>query len=329
MRARAMSPVGVAVIGAGPWGDTLARAFARIGDAELRWICDLDQERRARAGAAHPRASVTAAVDDVLGDPAVEAAVVAVDSPRHHSVGLRVLAANRHLLIEKPMALSVADAAALRDEASLRDRVLTVGHLLLHHPAVRRARELVASGAIGEPLHFEAVRTAPGTARRRGSAWWTLAPHDVSLALHLLGGVPATVSAVATAGAGGGDDVAAFATLRFADGRLAHVHAARLAAVKERRFSIVGTRRSLIFDELDAAAPLRLGESPAARPPGPPEEVPIDAGDALLAQCRHFLSCVARGDTGGGNGAHALAVVGVLEAGARSMRAGGAPIEVA
>ena len=111
---------------------------------------------------------------------------MAVDSPRHHAVGLRVLAADRHLLVEKPLALSVADAARAESRgAGAPARVLTVGHLLLHHPAVRRAQQLIADGALGEPLWFEAARVGAGTAARPGSAWWALAPHDVSLALHL------------------------------------------------------------------------------------------------------------------------------------------------
>jgi predicted dehydrogenase len=323
-----MNTVGVAVIGAGPWGGTLARAFARTAQAELRWICDLDEGRRAEAGAAHPGARITAAVDEALADPGVTAAIVAVNSPRHHSVGLRVLTAGRHLLVEKPLALSVADATALCNAAALRARVLTVGHLLLHHAAIRRTRQLITAGTLGDLLYFEAARTAPGTSSRRGSAWWTLAPHDVSLALHLFDAVPATVSTVGSRQGGSEQDVAAFATLHFPDGRLAHIHAARFAPAKQRRFSVVGTRRSLTFDELAPQHPLRFSEPAAGDAPGATEDVPIDVGDPLLAQCAHFVSCVARGDTEGGNGAHALAVVRVLEAGARSMRAGGAPIEV-
>jgi predicted dehydrogenase len=323
-----MGPLGVAVIGAGPWGGTLARTFARIPGVELRWICDLDENRRSEAGAAHPAASITATVDDVLGDPAVAAAVVAVDAPRHHSVGLRVLSADRHLLVEKPLALSVADAAALCEAATARARVLTVGHLLLHHPAVQRAKQLLDAGALGRPLYFEAARTVTGTTRRADSAWWTLAPHDVSLALHLFDGVPVTVSAVASR-SGSGTDVATFATLHFDDGRLAHLHAARFAAGRERRFSIVGTQRALTFDELEAEPTLRLSEPTLGGSAVPIEQITIGAADPLFAQCLHFISCVARGDTTGGNAEHALAVVRVLEAGARSMRAGGAPIEVA
>jgi len=223
----------------------------------------------------------------------------------------------------------VADATELSALADARRRVLAVGHLLLHHPAVRRARKLIADGLLGETLWLEAARLAPGPARTAGSVWWTLAPHDVSLALHLFDAVPTQVTAVGGAGAPG-EELVVWATLHFDDGRLAHLHAARQAAEKRRGFSIVGTARALTFDELAAGGgalhlhdPTRVGNGTHTDP------VPVDVIDALGAQCRHFVSSVARGDTGAGNGKHALAVVRVLDAGARSMRAGGAPIEVA
>lgn len=323
-----MSAIGVAVIGAGPWGATLARTFARLPDVELLWICELDEGRRAVVQSAHPSATITGALDDVLADPSVAAAVVAVDAPRHHGVGLRVLSAGRHVLVEKPLALSVADAAALCDAASARSRLLTVGHLLLHHPAVRRAKQLVDAGTLGPVLYFEATRTVTGPTRRGGSAWWTLAPHDVSLALHLFDAVPVEVTAIGRRG-DAGDDIATFATLRFADGRLAHLHAARFAAARERRFSLIGGDRALTFDELAPVPALRLSETTLGGPSVSSEEISVEAGDALYAQCLHFAACAARSDTSGGNAAHALAVVQILEAGARSMAAGGAPIEVA
>jgi predicted dehydrogenase len=361
-----MTAVGVALVGAGPWGLTLGRAVARLPEVDLRWICELDPQRRALAAAVAPGARLTGALDEALADPAVAAALVAVDSPRHHPVGLRVLRADRHLLVEKPMALTVADAAELSALADARHRVLAVGHLLLHHPAVRRARQLVADGVLGQPLWLEATRLAPGTGRAGGSAWWTLAPHDVSLAMHLFGAVPTRVTAVgraahapnahgepgqpserdgpdqpdATASSSGSGthpqpagrdqpDCVAWVTLHFDDGRLAHIHVARLAAEKKRCFSVVGTRRALSFDELAPERGLRVHDPAQAGAAGRAELIPVDGTDALAAQCRHFVAGVARGDTGAGNGAHALAVVRVLEAGTRSMRAGGAPIDVA
>ena len=323
-----MNPVGVALVGAGPWGRTLGRAMARLPDIELRWICELDPARRAEAAGIDAGARLTATLDEALADPGVAAAFVAVDSGRHHTVGLRVLQADRHLLVEKPMALTVVDAAELNALAARRGRVLAVGHLLLHHPAVRRAQQLIADGVLGETLWLEAARLAPGAARPGASVWWTLAPHDVSLALHLLDAVPTQVTAVGGAGPAPGEETVVWATLHFGDGRLAHLHAARQAAEKKRGFSIVGTRRALTFDELTSGGTLHVHDPARAGAATHAEVIPVDAVDALAAQCRHFVASVARGDTSAGNGGHALAVVRVLEAGARSMSAGGAPIEV-
>jgi predicted dehydrogenase len=320
-----MNPVGVALVGAGPWGLTLGRAMVRLPGVDLRWICELDPERRAAAGGIAAGARLTAALDEALADPEVAAAFVAVDSPRHHPVGLQVLKADRHLLVEKPLAMNVAHAAELSALAADRRRVLAVGHLLLHHPAVRRARQMIAAGELGETLWLEAARLAPGPGRTPGSVWWTLAPHDVSLALHLFDDVPTRVTAVGGAGRPPGEETVVWATLHFADGRLAHIHGARHAAEKRRGFSIVGSRRALTFDELGAGGALRLHDPERS---GAGEPVAVDVGDALAAQCRHFLTGVARGDTGAGNGGHALSVVRVLEAGARSMGAGGAPVDV-
>lgn len=328
-----MTAVGVALVGAGPWGLTLGRAVARLPEVDLRWICELDPERRASAAAIAPGARLTDELDEVLADPAVAAALVAVDSPRHHPVGLRVLRADRHLLVEKPMALTVADAAELSALADARQRVLAVGHLLLHHPAVRRARQLIADGVLGESLWLETTRLAPGTARAGGSAWWTLAPHDVSLALHLFGAVPVRVTAVGRTAESSElepdeTDRVAWVTLHFDDGRLAHIHVARLAVEKKRGFSVVGTRRALAFDELAPERALRICDPARSGAAAHAEIIPVDAADALSAQCRHFVAGVARDDPSAGNSGHALAVVRVLEAGTRSMRAGGAPVDV-
>ncbi len=240
----------------------------------------------------------------MLDDPCVQGALVAVDSPRHHAVGLRVLRAHRHLLVEKPMALTVADAHELHALAETHRRVLSVDHLLLHHPAVLRAKELLADGAIGQALWVEATRFATGPTRPGQSVWWALAPHDVSLVLHLFDAVPALVSAVggSTRLGTSGDDTVVWATLHFDDGRLAHVQVARQAAEKKRQFSMVGDRGSLIFDELSPDRMLRIQSSAQA---SHAEVIALPAADPLSAQCRHFVNGVSRGSDGGKRGPRA------------------------
>jgi len=328
--------VGVAVIGAGPWGLKLARVFAGLPGVELRWICDLDGERLDRARAAHPAARLTRAFGDVLADAATEAVVVAVDSPRHHAVAKAALEAGRHVLVEKPMALSLADAAELEELAGQRRRVLMVGHVLLHHAAIVHARELIASGALGPVLYLEATRVAFGTVRPGENVWWSAAPHDVAVALYLFDAVPATVSAT------GGDYLQAgrpdvvFATLRFADGRAAFVHVSWLAPGRHRALTVVGARKMLTFDEGAADRPLAIHDRQIAAAPDGRGFVTCAGGvtvpalavvEPLVAEAEHFVSCVARGAAPRA-AAQALAVVRVLEAGERSMRAGGAPVEV-
>jgi predicted dehydrogenase len=322
-----VATVGIALVGAGPWGRTLARALGAIETARLRWVCERDDARRAEVGAGHPGVGLTPALDEVLADPAVSAVAVAVDSPQHHAVGLQVLAAGRHLLMEKPLALTSADAAELVATAAAGARVLTVGHLLLHHPAVRRAKQLLDDGALGTVQYLTTTRVSAGPPRAPGSAWWALAPHDVSLALHLYGATPAAVSATGGAYAAPDQDGAAFATLRFTDGRIAHVQVARYGGETQRRSVLAGTRGTLTFDERAPAQPLRLHQ-PGADPAVAGDVVPVELVDPLRAQCAHFIACAENGDVAGGNGAHARAVVQVLAAGEVSMRAGGAPIEV-
>jgi len=320
-----MVPSGIAIVGAGPWGMTLTAAMAGLRQVEVRWICELDDERRARAGAAHPDARVTGDLEEALCDPDVAAVVVAVDPARHHAVGMRALQAGKHVFVEKPMALSARDARDLCAAATTRGRLLTVGHLLLHHPAIRRARTIVASGVLGEPLTFVSKRVTPGAPRQPGSAWWALAPHDVSLALHLLDAVPTSVTAITDTRDQLQEDSAATAVLHFAGGRTAQIQVARFAPRKRREMTISGSKATLTFDELataDRALRLWTAQDGACH-------LPIENADALRAQCMDFAASVARGDARVGNGAHAVDVVAVLEAADRSMRRNGMPQPVA
>jgi predicted dehydrogenase len=323
-----VTAVGIALVGAGPWGLTLGKAVSRLPNVDLRWICELDPHRHAAARAMAPKARLTASLEEMLADRRVEAAVVAVDSARHHSVGLQVLQADRHLLLEKPMALTVVHAAELRALAEARHRVMAVGHLLLHHPAVQRARALIASGELGSPLWLQATRLAPGEPRPGDSVWWTLAPHDVSLALHLFDALPDSVSAVGGGSSAWEEETVAWATLHFDDGRLAHIHVARRAGEKRRGFSVVGKRRALTFDELAPEQALLIHSPPTGDVAARVETVPFGPVDALSAQCLQFVGGVSRADTSAGNATHGLAVVRVLEAGTRSMRLGGVPVDV-
>jgi predicted dehydrogenase len=312
-------PVGIAVVGAGPWGLTLATAFGRLPEVNLRWICDLEDERRGRASMAHPDARVTGDLDDTLRDPDVAAVVVAVDPARHHGVSMRALDARKHLFVEKPLALSASDAEEIHTTAVARGCVLSVGHLLLHNRSIRQARQIVASGVLGERPAFASHRATVGAPRRPGSVWWALAPHDVSLALYLFDMLPTSITATGSDWGAAQEDNAASAVLHFAGGRTARIQVARFAANKRRDMTIAGQEATLTFDELASMdEALRLW-----RPQTGTAVVSGERVDALGAQCLDFVVRVARGDANSEGDAHAVDVVRVLEAGERSMRQGG------
>jgi predicted dehydrogenase len=334
---RSVASIGVGVVGAGPWGLNVARAFARARGADLLGVADLDPERRARAGAAYEGIALAGDVEELLASPEIEAVAVAVDSPRHHAVAKRALLAGRHVLVEKPMALSLADAGELIELAEKRGLVLMVGHVLLHHPGLERARALLAAGELGNVLYLHATRVGFGTIRPGESAWWSIAPHDVAAALYLFDAVPATVSATGAGYLQLRQHDVAFGTLTFADGRIAHVHVSWLAPEKRRLLTVVGSHKMLTFDETDAERPLRVHDRafvPAAARAGfigRAGEIAapaLPAIEPLLAECEHFAERVRLGALAPGEGARAFAVMRVLDAGERSMRAGGAPVEV-
>lgn len=297
------------MVGAAGWGSNVVRTFAATRGASLRGVCDLRPELLARVSAAHPGVRVTQSFDDLLADDGVAAIAVAVDGANHHRLARRALQSGRHVFVEKPLALTVADSEELCAVAEETRRILMVGHLLLYHPAVLQAKRAIDAGELGQVRYLHSQRVNLGVVRESESAWWSLAPHDIAVAMYLLDAVPSAVSA--TGGhylrpARGMQDLA-FASLTFADGRMAHVHVSWIDSEKRRTLTIVGSQKTLTVDQT----------------------APIDgAGEPLRAECDHFVECVRTGQKPRSDGAQGLAVVRVLDAGERSMRQGGAPVAV-
>jgi len=322
--AQAGASLGIAVVGASSWGSNLVRTFAAAPGASLRGVCDLRPELLARVSAAHPGVRVTQSFDELLSDSDVTAVAVAVDGANHHRLARRALEAGRHVLVEKPLALTVADSEELCAMAERARRILMVGHLLLYHPAVLRAKRAIDDGELGQVRYIHSERVNQGTVRANENAWWSLAPHDVAVALYLFAATPVTVSATAgryLRGSDGAEDSAdvAFATLAFADGRMAHVHVSWIDPDKRRTLTIVGERRTMTIDQLVPAFSGGVTVGGAGRGP---------AREPLAAECDHFIDCVRTGGRPRSDGAQGLAVVRVLDAGQRSMRQGGAPVAV-
>ena len=339
-----MSSIGIAAVGAGAWGSQVVRALATTPGAGLRWICDRNPAHLARLEGLYPGVRLTPHFEDLLADGQVDALVVAAEPRNHHPLARQALQAARHVLVEKPLALSADDAADLCTLAARAHCTLMVGHLLLYDPAVALARQAIDSGELGDVLTLHSQRTNLGTVRRDENAWWSLAPHDVAIALYLLGESPTEISA--TAGCflqrGRGVEDLAFATLRFGGGRLAHIHVSWLDPLRRRTLTVVGSRKMLTFEESASEQRIKIFDRravPSDDAVASLDEVAVHNGDVyvpvlppanpLRVQCAHFVDCVRTGARPRTDGAHGLAVVRVLEAGQHSIRAGGAPTPVA
>ncbi|MEA2356571.1 MAG: hypothetical protein QOD61_2700, partial [Solirubrobacteraceae bacterium] len=246
-----MTPeVSVAVAGLGYWGPNLARNFDGLAGCELRWCCDGDPAVRARLEPTLRRARFTDSLDEVLADPTLDAVVLATPVKTHADLAVRVLGAGKHCFVEKPLAQSVADAERVVEAAAAADRILMVGHLLEYHPGVRKLKELARDGELGAIHYIYSNRLNLGQLRVDENALWSLGAHDVSVLLHLAGEEPYEVDARGEAYMREGIEDVVFAFLRFPSGLAAHMHLSWLDPHKERRFTVVGSRRMATFDDM-------------------------------------------------------------------------------
>src|ERR1700734_2478899 len=232
----------VGVAGLGYWGPNLARNFAAIPGCELVWCCDGAAAARSRAVSQFPGVQVTADLDDLLGDPSLHAIVLATPVPTHAELAVRVLEAGKHCFVEKPLAVSVADAQRAVDAAAATGRTLMVGHLLEYHPGLRALKELADTGELGDQIFYiYGNRLNLGKLRADENALWSLGAHDISGVLYLAGEEPCeTVAHGASYVREGVEDIV-FCFLRFPSGLTAHLHLSWLDPRKERRFTVVGS----------------------------------------------------------------------------------------
>jgi len=334
--------VGVAVVGAGNWGRNLVRNFASLSDARLAYVVDLDEHTRATMAANYPQAVVTDRIEQALADPAVQACVVAVEAPRHFEVAKQCLQAGKHCYVEKPLALASTDAKALVDLAGAKGVTLMVGHLLQYHPAVNYMKGMIADGRVGQPLYLYFQRVNLGVVRKTENAWWSLAPHDVSVACYLFDAQPVSVSASGHAYLQPGVEDVVFANLKFADGRMAHIHVSWLDPHKIRKVTLVSSDKMVVFDDMEASEKIRVHDKSAGRRSGTVasyvEAITLRTGDILIpaisseeplkTECRHFIESIAKNEPPRSDGADGLRVVKVLEAGSESLRRGGEPVRL-
>ena len=323
-------PVRIAQVGIGYWGKNLLRNFLAIPGVEVAAICDRDAEVRRQYRALRS----TDRFEDILGDSAIDAVVIATETPLHFPMAEAALLADKHVFVEKPMAQKADEAERLVRLAEERQRHLMVGHLLLYHPAFRYVEDMIQRGDLGRVYYLYSVRVNLGIIRQRENALESLAPHDLSVALAFLNQEPVAVAANGMAYLQ--EDIAdvAFATVFFDGGALAHLHTSWLDPHKIRKVTVVGSRKMAVIDDGAGAEKVRLydkgvvdsyanyGESLAVRS-GDIFIPRIAMQEPLRLECSHFVDCIRTGKTPRTDGRSGLAVVRILEAAQRSLREGG------
>jgi UDP-2-acetamido-3-amino-2,3-dideoxy-glucuronate N-acetyltransferase len=332
--------LGIAVTGVGSWGANLVKAFSQVDRTRIVALCDARLDRLAPYRALPDRPLLTQQFSEVLRTPTVSAVVIATPPDSHAGLALRALRAGRHVFVEKPLALCCRDAQRLKQASRTAKRQLMVGHLLEYHPAFEGLLRLVESGRLGRISHVLSQRLGP---RRRchQNAWWTLAPHDLSMlrALFRCDPVDLTVRPRCSASID-----AVVAQLAFPDGCTARVEVSAVDAEKIRRLTVVGAKGLALFDDTEPEHKLRIFRQRARLPGGQPiaspvnhqspnrlpsllgfssSAVDVETEEPLQREARHFVSAILDGARIRTDVDSGLAVVRLLELGERSLHGGG------
>jgi len=317
------APLRVGVVGLGYWGPNLARNFHALPDAELVWCCDASPAARERTAPMVPGAQMTDRIEDLLEDETLDAIVLATPVPTHAELAVRVLEAGKHCFVEKPLAQSVADAKRAVEAAERTGRTLMVGHLLEYHPGVQKLKELADSGELGDIHYIYGNRLNLGKLRADENALWSLGAHDISVLLHLVGEEPVEMSARGESYLQPGIEDVVFCFLRFPSGISAHLHLSWLDPHKERRFTVVGSKRMATFDDMAVEGKLTVYDKGFDENTSSYGEYITRSGDIfspriannepLRLECEHFVSSVRDGTPPRSDGHSGLRVVRVLE----------------
>jgi predicted dehydrogenase len=332
----------VGVIGYGYWGPNLVRNFSEAPGARVGFVTDLRSTRLAQVSARYPAAKVSTDYRDLIKDPAVDAVAIATPVSSHFDLAMEALRAGKHVIVEKPMTSTSEQSLVLIEEADKRGLVLMVDHTFVYTSAVMKMRELTQSGDLGEIYYYDSVRINLGLFQHDVNVLWDLAVHDVSIMDYVLSQVPVAVSATGLAHVPGQPENIAYMTMFF-DGRLiAHVHVNWLAPVKVRRTVLGGSRRMILFDDLEVSEKIKVYDRGISVNPSQENVYQMLIGyrtgdmwapqigitEALQTAARHFVDCIENRKPPTTDGQAGLRVVRLLEAATLSLSRQGALVSL-
>jgi predicted dehydrogenase len=334
--------INVGVIGYGYWGPNLVRNFMAAPGSLVTRVCDLRDERLAPLRKVYSGVRTCNEPNDLINDPAIDAVVIATPVSSHFELALDALRAGKHVLVEKPLATKSEHARQLIDEAAQRKLVLLVDHTFVYTDAVRKMRELIATGALGDIYYYDAVRVNLGLFQHDVSVVWDLAIHDLSIMDYVLPEKPVAISATGISHIPGQPENVAYITLFFAGAQIAHVHVNWLTPVKVRHTLIGGSEKMILYDDLEPSDKLKVYDKGINVTPrqedvykmlvsyrsGDMYAPRLDNTEALQTEALHFIDCVEHGHQPDTDGAAGLRMVSMIEAAETSLRDRGRLIDL-
>ena len=336
-----MKKLNVGVVGCGYWGPNLIRNFRGLNDCKLKMICDLDEKRLAHLKNLYPEVEATTDYKGMLANGGLDAVIIATAVRTHHPLAKAALLAGKHVFVEKPLCASVAEAEEMNALAREKGLVLMVGHTFLYSAPVRKIKEIVDRGDIGEIRYINARRLNLGLYQKDINVTWDLAPHDISIVQYILDDMPLSVNCQGTAHVTEGIEDVTTLCLNFKKERTAIIQSSWLDPRKVREMTIVGSKRMIVYDDVAPLEKIRIYDARVETPPrydtfaefqyayhyGDMYVPYIKQEEPLKIECQHFLDCINQGRVPLTSGEKGQELVRILEAASMSLKRGGAPIE--
>ncbi len=330
----------IAVIGCGYWGPNLVRNFNSLQGCRVKYACDVQKDRLAHMKRLYYDIETTTDFDQVINDTEIDAIAIATPVGLHYKLASKCLQAGKHIFIEKPMASSVAECKELIELAEKRNLTIIVGHTFIYSPPVRKVKELVNQGTLGEMQYISTRRLNLGLFQKDINVTWDLAPHDISIILYILDQVPISVNCQGKAHVNPEIEDVTNLTLNFVNGGFATIQSSWLDPNKIREMTFVGSKRMLVYNDLEPNEKIKIYDKRVETPPhydtfaefhysyhyGDIYSPYIKQYEPLKVECQHFLDCIRSGEKPMTGAYEGLYVVQILEAASKSLKNDGAPV---
>lgn len=337
-----MSRVTIGVVGCGYWGPNLIRNYRSLPDCHMKVMCDLDRKRLKHLQEIYPDVQACGDYQQLLADPDIDAVAIATPVRTHYPMAKEALFAGKHVFIEKPMAASVSQCEELNAIAEHHNLTVMVGHTFIYSSAVRRVKEIVGSGDLGEIHYICSRRLNLGLFQQDINVTWDLAPHDISIILYILGETPVAVNCAGSAHVSQTIEDVSTVWLSFATKRSAIIQSSWLDPRKVREMTIVGSKRMLVYDDVAQLEKIKIFDTRVEAPPhydtfadfhyayhyGDMYIPHIKQEEPLKVECQHFLDCINHQEVPLSGGREGVELVRILEACTTSLKQNGAVVEI-